>query len=86
MPEALWTYLTALLYCTEVSTCAAIAQALEKAAHDWLTRMLAGPWSEHTLLDLALRTLFSVLGGYLIVDNTVVDKPYATWLEEAAWV
>jgi putative transposase len=86
MPEPLWTYLTALLHLTEVSTCMAIAQVWPKASHDRLTRMLAGDWSAHTLLDLALRTLFQVMGGYLIVDDTVVDKPYATWLEEAAWV
>jgi hypothetical protein len=48
--------------------------------------MLHGPWSGQTLLDLALRTLFAVTGGYLIVDDTVVEKPYARGLSEAAWV
>jgi hypothetical protein len=47
--------------------------------------MLQGTWSGHTLLDLALRLLFSVAGGYLIVDDTVVAKPYARLLGEAAW-
>jgi hypothetical protein len=42
MPEPLWTYLTALLYFTEVSSCLAIAQALETASHDRLTRLLQG--------------------------------------------
>lgn len=86
MPEPLWTYLTALLYLTEVSTCLAIAQAFPNASHDRLTRMLMGPWSGHTLLDLALRALFPVLGGDLIVDDTGVEKPYASWLEEASSV
>jgi len=48
--------------------------------------MLQGTWSGHTLLDLALRLLFTVAGGYLIVDDTVVAKPYARLLGEAAWV
>ena len=48
--------------------------------------MLQGTWSGHTLLNLALRLLFTVAGGYLIVDDTVVAKPYTRLLGEAAWV
>jgi len=48
--------------------------------------MLQGTWSGHTLLHLALRLLFTVAGGYRIVDDTVVAKPYARLLGEAAWV
>jgi putative transposase len=48
--------------------------------------MLQGTWSGHTLFDLALRLLFTVAGGYLILDDTVVEKPYARRLSEAAWV
>jgi hypothetical protein len=76
----------ALLYFTKVTTCSTIAEAFDKASHDRLTRMLNSPWSGHTLLHLALRTLFPVAGGYLIVDDTVVAKPYARLLGEAAWV
>jgi putative transposase len=86
MPEPLWIYLRALLYFTNITTCSAIADALDSASHDRLTRMLQGTWSGHTLLNLALRTLFTVAGGYLILDDTVVDKPYARLLGEAAWV
>lgn len=86
MPEPLWIYLMALLYFTNLTTCSAIADAFDSASHDRLTRMLHGSWSGHTLLDLALRTLFAVAGGYLIIDDTVVDKPYAQRLDEAAWV
>jgi len=76
----------ALLYFTHVTSCAAIADAFDSVSHDRLTRMLQGPWSGHTLLDRALRLLFTVAGGYLIVDDTVVAKPYARRLGEAAWV
>jgi putative transposase len=86
MPEPLWIYLMALLYFTKVSPCSTIADAFDSASHDCLTRMLHGAWSGHTLLTLALRALFVVAGGYLIVDDTVVEKPYARLLGEAAWV
>ena len=86
MPEPLWIYLMALLYVTNVTTCSAIADAFDSVSHDRLTRMLQGTWSGHTLLNLALRLLFTVAGGYLIVDDTVVAKPYARLLGEAAWV
>jgi hypothetical protein len=76
----------ALLYFTKLTTCLAIADAFDSASHDRLTRMLQGPWSGHTLLNLALRALFTVAGGYLIVDDTVITKPYARLLGEAAWV
>src|SRR5918911_4922168 len=86
MPEPLWIYLMALLYFTNITTCLAMSDAFDSASHDQLTRMLQGPWSGHTLLNLALRLLFTVAGGYLILDDTVVEKPYARLLGEAAWV
>src|SRR5919202_4853948 len=86
MPEPLWIYLMALLYFTNLTGCSAIADAFDSVSHDRMTRMLQGTWSGHTLLDLALRLLFTVAGGYLIVDDTVVAKPYARLLGEAAWV
>src|SRR5262245_11990009 len=86
MPEPLWIYLRALLYFTNITTCSAMAGALDSASHDQLNRMLQGTWSGHILLNLALRALFAVAGGYLIVDATVVEKPYARVLGEAAWV
>jgi hypothetical protein len=76
----------ALLHFTRVSTCTTIAEAVAEASHDRLTRMLQGDWSGQTLLPLALSTLFTVAGGYLIVDDTVVEKPYAQRFGEAAWV
>lgn len=75
LPEPMWTYRMALLYVTEVLTCWAIAQACQTASHDQLTRLLIGPWSGHTRLDLALRTLFQGLGGELTVDDTVGENP-----------
>ena len=76
----------ALRYFTNVTSGSAMADAFDSVSHDRLTRRLQGSWSGHTLLDLALRALFTVAGGYLSVDDTVVAKPYARLLGEAAWV
>ena len=37
-------------------------------------------------LDLAFRTLFAWERGYLIIDDTVIAKPFATAIEGLAWV
>lgn len=75
-----------LLYFTKVSTCSSMAEVFAEASHDRLTQMLNGSGSEQTLLDRALGVLFTVVGGYLMVDDTVVEKPYAQLLSEAGWV
>jgi hypothetical protein len=48
--------------------------------------MLPGEWSGQTLLELAFRTLFIWERGYLISDDTVIPKPFATPIEGLAWV
>jgi DDE superfamily endonuclease len=86
MPELLWRYLTALLYYRTSGSCVALAEALETVSHDRLTRMLQGDWSGQTLLELTCRTLFVWERGYLILDDTVIPKPFATAMESLAWV
>jgi putative transposase len=86
MPELLWLYLTALLYYRTSATCVALAEALETVSHDRLTRLLRSDWSGQRLLELALRTLFVWERGYLIIDDTVIPKPFAMAIEGLAWV
>jgi putative transposase len=86
MPTLVWLYLTALLYYRTSSSCVALAEALETVSHDRLTRLLQADWSGQRLLESALRTLFSWEGGYLILDDTVIPKPFATAIESLAWV
>jgi hypothetical protein len=86
MPELLWLYLTALLYYRTSATCVALAEALETVSHDRLTRLLQSDWSGQRLLELACRTLFVCERGYLIIDDTVIPKPFAVAIEGLAWV
>ena len=86
MPELLWLYLTALLYYRTSGRCVAVAEARETVSHDRLTRLLQGEWSGHTLLEIACRTLCVWERGHLIIDETVIPKPFATAIERLAWV
>jgi putative transposase len=86
MPALIWLYLTALLYYRTSVSCVALAEALETVSHDRLTRLLQADWSGQTLLELACRTLFVWERGYLIIDDTVLPKPFATAIEGLAWV
>jgi hypothetical protein len=74
MPEPLWLYLRALLYFPNITTCSAMAAALDNISNDGLTRMPQGTWSGHICLALVLRALFTVAGEYLIVADTVEDN------------
>jgi hypothetical protein len=76
----------ALLYYSSICSCVAISQAFEKYSHDKLTRMLNGSWSQQTLLDRALNLLFEISDGLLLLDDTVLEKPYAKNFPEASWV
>src|SRR5499426_1183782 len=86
MPELVWLYLTALLYFRTSASCVALAEALETVSHDRLTRLLQSDWSGQRLLELAWHTLFVWDRGYLIIDDTVIPKPFAAAIEGLAWV
>jgi hypothetical protein len=86
MPTLVWLYLTALLYDHTSATCVALAEALHTVSHDRLTRMLQADWSGQTLLESACCMLFVWERGYLILDDTVIPKPFATAMESLAWV
>jgi hypothetical protein len=86
MPALIWLYLTALLYNRTSVSCVAWAEALETVSHDRLTRLLQADWSGHTLLEVAVRTLFVWERGDLSLDDPVPPKPFATAIEGLAWV
>jgi hypothetical protein len=86
MPKQVWLYLTALLYDRTSNSCVALAEALETVSHDCLTSMLQADWSGQRLLESACRMLFVWEQGCLILDDTVIPKPFATAMESLAWV
>jgi DDE superfamily endonuclease len=85
MPALIRLYLTALLSHHTAATCVALSEALQTVSHDRLTRMLHADWSGHTPLERACRMLFVWERGYLILDDTVIPKPYATAMGGLAW-
>jgi Transposase DDE domain len=86
MPKQVWLYLTALRYYRTSNSCVALAEAVETVSHDCLTRMLQADWSGQRLLESACRMLFVWEQGCLILDDTVIPKPFATAMESLAWV
>jgi putative transposase len=64
----------------------ALAEAWQTVSHDRVTRVLQADWSGQRLLERACRTLFVWERGSLIIDDTVVPKPFATAMEGLAWV
>jgi putative transposase len=85
MPMLVWPDLTALLYYGRSTRCVALAEALQTVSHDRLTRLVQADWSGQTLLELTARTLFVWERGSLILDDTVIAKPFATAIESLAW-
>jgi hypothetical protein len=82
----MWHSLTAWLYYRTSGSGVARAEVLETVSHDRLTSMLQGHWSGHTRLERTFRTLFVWERGSLILDETVMPKPFATAMESLAWV
>ena len=85
MPELFWRSLTALRYSRRSASCVALADALGTVSPDRLTRRLPSAWSGHSLLDLACRTRCAWERGDLLIDATVMPKPFATALAGLAW-
>lgn len=89
MPTAIVAYVAGLLYSQGRRTCTAFARSLkQQVSHDSLTRALqrVERKSQALLIRLA-RTVFGAPeGGYLIVDDTVLEKAFARCIEGLAWV
>jgi hypothetical protein len=86
MPTLVWLSLTAILHDRTSVTCVALAEAWPTVSHDRLTSRLQADWSGQRLLEHAIRTWFVWERGSLIMDDTVVPKPFATAMEGLAWV
>ena len=88
MPSLIKPYLTGLFCAAESATCTALARVVDHASHDRLSRILKDKRLEwQTLLsNLALKTLGKLDRGWLILDDTVLDKSFAKIIENLAWI
>ena len=84
-------YVTGLLLLDARPTQPRIAERLPARSHDALNRLLRTmPWSTRALLRALIgfaQALSQHLGrpGYLVVDDVVIEKPFAKRLPWAAW-
>lgn len=88
MSRGVCAYLSGILSLGETVTCTALARMIKGTSHDGLTRLL-----QHKTLDwqtLLSSIIASITGrlstGYLIIDDTVIDKTFARAIEGIAWV
>ena len=86
MVSNIWLYIKAVAIFTTKGTCSALSEMLGNTSHDRLTRVLTDNWSGQKLLEIAFRLLFTVIGGYLIIDDTVIPKPHSKAIEGLSWV
>lgn len=88
MPLRIVPYLKGLLAVAEQATCTAIARLMKETSHDNLSRILKDPkFRWQTLLRiLALRIFGKLSDGWLIIDDTVIDKSFAKHIENLSWI
>lgn len=88
MPFRIVPYVKGLLAVAEAATCTAMARLMKETSHDSLSRILKDPkFRWQTLLrTLGLRIFGKLSNGWLIIDDTVVDKSFAKRIENLSWV
>jgi len=86
MVSDIWLYIKAVVVFTTKGTCSALAEMLGNVSHDRLNRVLTGNWPGQKLLEITFRLLFAIVGGYLIIDDTVIEKTFSKAIEGLSWV
>lgn len=89
MPAQIFAYIKGLLTVSERANCVALARVLDgESYHDRLSRILNNTKLEwQTLLhSLVLRIIGKLNDGYLIIDDTVIDKSFAKVIDNLAWI
>jgi hypothetical protein len=84
MPKYIFSYIRGLVQSHKVTATALSRQF--NISHDGITRMLTArfPWKQ--LFIMIVHRLFGILtGGYLIIDDTVLAKPYGRKFHEACF-
>lgn len=87
MPLKIFSYVKGLLMVSETATCTSIARVVRQS-HDSLARILQDTKLEwQTLLSSFIRKILGKLSdGYLMIDDTVINKSFAKVIENIAWV
>jgi DDE family transposase len=87
MPLRIVPYVKGLLAVAEGATATAMSRVV-KTSHDNLSRILKDPGLQRqTLLrSLVLRIFGKLSDGWLILDDTVIDKPFARLIENLSWI
>lgn len=84
MPKYIFSYIRGLIQSHKVSATALARQF--NLSHDGITRMLTTRFPWKRLLILVIQRLFGILkGGYIIVDDTILAKPYGKRFAEACF-
>lgn len=87
LPKNIFNYLKGLLCVFENANCVSLAK-ISECSHDSLSRVLNEQkfcWQK-LLQNFMLRTFGKLQGGYLIIDDTVIDKSFAKMIENLSWV
>lgn len=88
LPKNAICYIKGLMCVFENATCTALSGISDNCSHDSLTRVLMKKkffWQ--TLLEnFILRTFEKLQDGWLIIDDTLISKPFAEYIENVAWM
>lgn len=87
MPHTVLNYVSGLLCVSEAATCTALARVIG-LSHDRLSRTLKErklKW-QTLLRAFIFRAFGNLSGGHLIIDDVVLIKRYAKYIENLSWV
>ena len=85
MNSILLIYVKLLIIVGIKKTALTLSTISDEVSHDQITRALNTHGSRPTLLE-AITKPFGLRGGYLVIDDTVLEKPYGNEFEDASYV
>ena len=86
LPQQIITYVKGILYSFTEINCINISKLFENLAHDTVTRCLYRDEDWDNLYLLFITKLFPLIGGYLILDEVIINKQYAEKIEGLSYV
>ena len=86
MSHLITLYILALLIYQKISSLSQMSRFLETLSHDRLTDLLDAKRDGQKLLNSFCSHCMSKVGGWLILDDTVIHKPYSKLLQSFGWI